>query len=634
MLKLFSIFFVILFSISTYAVINGSAVTVSGTTTCNNGVTERVVAGTMSTTCGAGWNVGSLPDAPDSAPFLAFTDINSGPDTGIGDGVGSGAIVTIWGQNLGSTQGGSSITFVDSAGVERTGHVYYWKNADGTLPGAPANLYESHNMQEVAFSIPDSALGLGSIKITTGSGSDELPFTVRAGNIYHAATGGSNSNPCTWASPCEYIDGGLNPTQSDALGNANLSAGDIVYSRGVTETGTRAESCGGGRCIGLFLRSLPGTESSPISLIAYPYESAFSTITSVNAGVNPFGTDGIVISKYSIAVGYADPVDPPNAGSTVASNYHIYTTKHGRSVGNLMTQIDGTCFTGWNGALSSGGDSGTNHKILGNHIKDLGCDNSSRFSHTLYMSIRDSAAVITQPWEISYNYLDNNNTYMGIHNYDETNGGDCGSFTGTMVIKNNVVVNQRGAGINIGTNDRDAPETACWQVDYEITDNVLINTGLGEPAEDGVVTSQAIRVTGDLGGSSLVIKNNTFHGHGEASSLGVNTDELLTIGYLFSNPTIDIQNNVFLQTSNLPWLSTTETITTTGKNSFWSTATASSNSPPAWTTNITTDPVLSVTGSKVIVGSGSPLIDAGSTAPQTVDILGKPRGTTVGAVEP
>lgn len=47
-----------------YAVVNGTAVTVEGTTICNNGSIERTVAGTMTTTCGAGWSVGPLPSGP------------------------------------------------------------------------------------------------------------------------------------------------------------------------------------------------------------------------------------------------------------------------------------------------------------------------------------------------------------------------------------------------------------------------------------------------------------------------------------------------------------------------------------------------------------------------------------------
>ncbi|VAW87147.1 hypothetical protein MNBD_GAMMA18-296, partial [hydrothermal vent metagenome] len=42
-------------------------------------------------------------------PVLHFSDINSGPKTGLNDGLGSGAIVTIWGNNLGDLQGDSKV---------------------------------------------------------------------------------------------------------------------------------------------------------------------------------------------------------------------------------------------------------------------------------------------------------------------------------------------------------------------------------------------------------------------------------------------------------------------------------------------------------------------------------------------
>ena len=73
-------------------------------------------------------------------PVLNFQDIESGSATGNSDPYGNGAIVTIWGSNLGSSQGTSQVYFRDSSGtIRQAGHVYYWKNADGQLPGGPAN---------------------------------------------------------------------------------------------------------------------------------------------------------------------------------------------------------------------------------------------------------------------------------------------------------------------------------------------------------------------------------------------------------------------------------------------------------------------------------------------------------------
>lgn len=64
--------------------------------------------------CSGGWLIirgsGGGGGGGGVAPILNFSDITSGPDTGLGDGYGSGAIVTIWGNNLGSSQGASTIS--------------------------------------------------------------------------------------------------------------------------------------------------------------------------------------------------------------------------------------------------------------------------------------------------------------------------------------------------------------------------------------------------------------------------------------------------------------------------------------------------------------------------------------------
>ena len=136
-----------------------------------------------------------------NSPVLLFSDLITGPDVGLGDGKGSGVIVTVWGQNLGSSQGDGTLEFCDSEGVCREGYLYYWKNADGNLPGGPANLFESHAMQEIAFSIPDSAQGTGEIQLTKGNRTSTLPFTVRAGTIYHVKSSGSDSGDGSWDNP-------------------------------------------------------------------------------------------------------------------------------------------------------------------------------------------------------------------------------------------------------------------------------------------------------------------------------------------------------------------------------------------------------------------------------------------------
>lgn len=577
-------------------------------------------------------------------PVLNFTDLISGPDTGLGDGLGSGAIVTVWGQNLGSSQGSSTIEYCDSLSVCRAGHVYYWKNADGQLPSGPANLYESHKMQEIAFSIPDSALGNGRIKVVVGgqeavtnTGGD-LAFTVRAGNIYHVASGGSNSNSCSWLNPCEYINGDINPSSGNGgKGNAGLEAGDIVYSRGVQEPFFVGS---GGVQVGLYLRGINGTIANQIAMVAYPTSSGFSQISALHRGQNNYLTEGVVTSKYKISVGYANPENEADAGSTTLSNYHLDASKNGRSVANHMIQNDGLCFTGWKGAITSGGDEGHNFKALGNHIENLGCDNSSRYAHTLYMGLRSDTANVTVPWEISYNYLDNNNLLHGIHNYDETYNGDCGTLTGLLKINNNVIINQRGYAINVAASDYSAPINFCWAADIEVKNNIIINAGQGVAQESNKREPSAMNFGGGMNTANLTIENNTVFGWGEESSFtsgGSNEyGYLMELAFDLADPLVVLSNNTFVQTTAneyVRWIQLGEPNISGTNNNFWNAITDDGNSAPSYTGNIIADPLLTVTDAQIRIGSASPLINSGSLPSFEVDIYGEGRGTTVGAVQ-
>lgn len=117
-------------------------------------------------------------------PRLAFSDLTNGPVQGLGDGLGQGAIVTVWGYQLGDTPG--KVIFEDSTGMERqAAYVYYWKKADGKLPGGPANLHKSHQLYEVAFSMPTTPLGAGKIILqhSDGTNSNSLPFKIGRAHV-------------------------------------------------------------------------------------------------------------------------------------------------------------------------------------------------------------------------------------------------------------------------------------------------------------------------------------------------------------------------------------------------------------------------------------------------------------------
>jgi len=567
------------------------------------------------------------------APVILFTDIISGPDVGIGDSLGSGVIVTVWGQNLGSTQGLSTLTFTDSLNVEREPYIYYWKNADGELPGGPANLYESHNMQEIAFSIPDSADGVGSIKVTVDGAVSTLQFTVsNVGSIYWVAPGGNNNNACSYASPCEYINGDIDGGASGGIGNAKLSAGDTVYSKGVAEP----VLSGSGRDVGMFVRSTNGTKDNPVSFIAYP--GTRPTVIASDQGMVPYLSSYLNLSKFYMEVGHVNPALSPNAGISNLSDYHIKITK-GRYIGNYLGQISGTCMTGWSGSITNQDDGGEGARLFGNEIADTGCPNSSRFQHTVYISVRNEQYSLTDGWDFSYNYLHGNYPNYGIHFYDETYNGDCGTIAGEIKVTHNLVTDQWGSGINIQTGDLSGTKNICWGADIILEDNILINVGLGEALESGVVPKPAaIRVKGDIGPSLISIKNNTMYKWGGASAIEHNgKSPCMDISHHDSvNPVISVQNNICNSDDDYPYIVTDKTIDNTQNNLFYTLAANPVNdTKPAWIGNIVTNPLIDVTGVKLSITVGSPAIDAAYSNPSnTHGFYGNPRSDLdIGATE-
>ncbi len=567
---------------------------------------------------GKRWTVcapGNIPDgpAPTQDPYLAFSDLITGPDTGLGDGNGSGVIVTVWGQNLGSTQGSSTIQYRDSGGTARDGHVYYWKNADGTLPSGPANLYESHGMQEIAFSIPDSAVGAGTIEVTTSEGTTTLPFTVRAGSIYHVASTGNDSNDGSYGSPWLTV----------AQGDSTAGAGDTLYVHDV-DTG----AYGTRRAI-YNNKGFSATEADQMAYTAYP--NTRPTVGGHQA-VYSYLTTGIVFSKFAVFSSTC-PDETMTGCITGQGSDGIVTTEHGRIIGNSVTDTAGGCATGSSGAISGGYGRISNAKVFGNYVYDYGCIGSSDQHHTTYFTIRDNDGDSSHiAPEVAYNYLDNNRPKDGIHFFDENagSGTECGQFTSTISIHDNVVKDQGSAGIFVES-------TCSWTNDVDIANNVLINTGLG--SDNGTkMFGSAIVIRNGVDGT-ITLTNNTVYewdreDYTDTIQACVNvaeTNEALTLVF---------KDNVCYGLTDKPFFviqdSAMEDNVSGAGNAFYTTAGTQVRAvPPTWdASKITADPLLTLTGSQISVGSGSPLINQ-SSATLTRDLYGTTRSTTsnVGAIQ-
>ena len=568
-------------------------------------------------------------------PTLNFTDLVSGPSTGLNDGVGEGTIVTVWGNNLGATQGSSKLTI----GGIAPSHIYYWKNADGVLPSGPADLYTYQKMQEIAFSLPASLTnGQYEIQVTVDSqASNTLPFTVRDGRILHIKTTGSAGGNGSWSSPWSKLFDGI----------SKYKAGDIVYSHnGVSDVNTYGDPSGT-TGTGILFSGIKGTLDKQVAFVGYP--GSRTLIKGASNGIDIYLSDAIVISKQTVRVGkWATPATDSTTILPKDSGEGIKGSANGRVIANDVSQTDGKCVSGYAGAIWTSSAYGvydyiSNSIYYGNYVHDWGCKQTSKFEHTTYMSIRNNDAAKRGPFNFAWNILKNNAAKYGIHIYDENwNNSNCGDFTGIVTIHDNYVINQRSAGIDLASGANNG--YICWTNPFSIYNNVLINTGLG-PADEAQLEETAIRI-GDQGMTSNVkIYNNTIYG------IGDNTPGAAfkaAIAFL-DNPslggkiTVDISNNIIYDTSGDKYTSINPTTfpNISGSNNLWfsSGGTLNSTVDSRLTGNIFKNPKFLDLKGDFNLSNSSPAIDAGIDVSASVknDILGvrRPQGSAfdIGAYE-
>jgi hypothetical protein len=557
-----------------------------------------------------------------ATPVLHFSDLTSGPSTGLGDGIGSGAIVTIWGVNLGSSQGTSTVT----VGGVPAAYVYEWQNATQHT-GHPADLYTYQKMQVIMFSVPATAPGgATTIKVTVnGVDSNTLPFTVRTGSIYHIKSTGNDSNAGTWASPWLTLN-------RWAQNSTSPGAGSIVYVSGVNET-SRVE----------FSRT-GGSEANPYFLVAYPGQSAGTT----NASVSP----GYLMGKTAV-YGHISKLTLRNASSA----YEFI--EYGRTIGCAITDATSSpCSLNQSGLIgargapawpgSDGAEGGVNGNIfLGNYVHDycasMPTSNDAKQQHTMYISNRQARANASG-FEIGWNHFNNNGGNSGIRVYDE---GSCTNWTTPVNIHNNIVVDQRGAGITIipVCGSGYGPITTT----FNVYDNLVIRGGRGPGYSSNTTSLYGVEFGGNSNNGSgasytINVYNNTFYGGGECTGTGCRDFSMgnpiiqgnVQFGDSFG--AINLKNNIIYDINNYPWM-TGSTAATAHSNNLWYSTTGGHAAPPSWDTSpLTSNPLFTSIGTDFTIQSGSPAKDAGTTISFiTRDFLGvsRPQGSSydIGAFE-
>ena len=257
-------------------------------------------------------------------PTLFFSDITSGPSTG-GEN-GNGALVTIYGNNLGSNP---SVTLGGTPGIiKATTSSYLW-------------------YQRLTLQIP-STVGQGAMSISVSSPngtSNTLPFTVRAGKIVIVTSA----------------------SQLLSVRSAWV-AGDIYYLQG-TWSQSADDGNGWRSSFSLFGPSgqnyAQGTAAAPIAIVGYPG----SNVT-IGGGAD-FGIRG---DRSYITVANVALRGNQTSANPQWSNGLRYIAN---DISAPTTHVQMGCWSS---------NSVTDVKFLGNNVHNCGTSSSDKQDHAVYFS--------------------------------------------------------------------------------------------------------------------------------------------------------------------------------------------------------------------------------------------------------
>src|SRR5215470_16682428 len=446
-----------------------------------------------------------------ASPVLYFTDLASGPRSGNGDtskgqvANQDGALVTVWGENLGTSQGTSTITL---GGVTPTA-IYFWGNATAPSCGAATLSNTYQKLQCIIFQVNHAtAAGAQNIVVTVnGIASNPVPFTVRTtGTIWFAAPGGGGAG--TFASPYSSIQAGVNA----------LSSGDILYVKdGLNATGG----------IVVPQSSHYTIATAPLAIVAYP-------AAAVQVGDSTHDGIGITCSGCGYWMTYAKLM-------IFGASQAVTLPDNGRIVGaKIQTPLGG-------GAAGALGGFGNNLFILGDEFTN--CGNPASFDslyHVVYLYGRRSVKTpyVESDREIGWSYFHGNTAGRAINIYNGEVGGN-NPITHHR-IHDNVIVDQVWDGVMFGVGV--VGENWEWN---DLIINVGLDGGSGSVGSRGGIKLQPADPPGVTSGLPITmhIFNNTVL---NAGAVGASASGAIYLGT--SGWTPDIHNNIFAQLSGLPYI--------------------------------------------------------------------------------
>lgn len=471
----------------------------SDTGTASDGTVTDSADGTMDG-APADSAVPPLPTTP-GGPVILFSDLTVAPNSGwSSDAPGRGAVVTVWGRNLGGARGES---FVSAGGAELRSDADYAEAWGET--GQPVPF-----LQRVSFWLNDTmAAGATELIVTVdGETSNALPFTIGGGNLYFidgdAGGDGSGTHSDPWSSPSSFV--------------STMAPGDIGYFR---EAVYDQKYNGGKQNIWLRPTDTGGTREAPIAFVGYPGEvPIFDSRTHGDSG--SFHTSlrlqpaFITVAKLSI--------DAHATGISVGDDSRI--------IGNDVR--GGAVFLSGTGIIVATGNASL---VYGNAIH--GGRTANRLDHGIYISGCAPRAGNTLAWNHVFDNSFDRGPMIVVNHQEERCPSD--AFVRSHFIHHNFVdcsdYPSRGVGIYDLSWDG-APETEP-EAAY-VYDNVL--TGCGTSSSPAMYQNAAhahfynntlhesvtdgVAISGDRVLSSSVVNNIIELTDSSASYIGASAGDV------------------------------------------------------------------------------------------------------------
>ena len=495
------------------------------------------------------------------APTLFYSDIQGGPATGGSNG--KGAIVSVYGNNLGSARGESTVT----------------------VGGVPAENYLLWTNTRVAFQIGAGARS-GDI-LVHGAGSmvsNPLPFAVRKGNIHFVSAGkvsgnGSYTKPWNSLSKAAYV----------------MAPGDITYVlKGVQQSG--ADDYNASLAI-----ASSGRAGLPKALVAYP--GADPSIGASNGQEYGLRTPAIEAGPFShwVIAGFTLRGKNEALGLVGGTDWRI--------VGN-----DISCPNGGGNAGCVEVASTTQVAFLGNTVHDTSPAETSKTYHSVYFTT-DSNHV-----EVGWNRITNNRSCRGIQFHSSPEGKNSGFNQYDLSVHDNIISGQICDGINFATIDPSKGRVEAFN-------NLIYHVGIGPDPPDGessytCIASPGITNRGSPGTGTARFYNNTLS---DCGARGGSDAGAFSIGS--GSPTIQLENNLIqLKDHQDYFTSNTQPSLMKGTNNAWYGAGSLPRRYAAvLQNNIFTGPALAPGLSSFQLPNGSPAIGAGASTGLSYDIAGTSR---------